>query len=212
MVGRLYYIGPVDGLNVEDLVTIFEKVKSMPAPGPILIHIVTEKGKGYPPAERQLLMMTGIARTAVRHKQPTSFHIHSILPKIIKEAEVAYNGSWQIHAAYGRQVSSNKKVKLLQDAHEESRKAAAMKALLFLSYKENIAKPLKVSFILRYHTEYAVPRSERETRPAEERLLQKDVPRAADNFEKLIKSSPNSSFIWIKYMAFLLSLNEFEKA
>ncbi|GKE23639.1 rRNA biogenesis protein RRP5 [Tanacetum coccineum] len=52
----------------------------------------------------------------------------------------------------------------------------------------------------------------RETRPAEERLLQNDVPRAADNFEKLIKSSPNSSFIWIKYMAFLLSLNEFEKA
>uniref|UniRef100_J3MJ51 1-deoxy-D-xylulose-5-phosphate synthase n=1 Tax=Oryza brachyantha TaxID=4533 RepID=J3MJ51_ORYBR len=32
----LYYIGPVDGHNVEDLVTIFEKVKSMPAPGPVL--------------------------------------------------------------------------------------------------------------------------------------------------------------------------------
>lgn len=47
----LYYIGPVDGHNIEDLVTIFEKVKAMPAPGPVLIHIVTEKGKGYPPAE-----------------------------------------------------------------------------------------------------------------------------------------------------------------
>lgn len=44
-------IGPVDGHNVEDLVTIFQKIKEMPAPGPVLIHIVTEKGKGYPPAE-----------------------------------------------------------------------------------------------------------------------------------------------------------------
>ncbi|PPS14288.1 hypothetical protein GOBAR_AA06288 [Gossypium barbadense] len=47
----LYYIGPVDGHNIEDLVAMFEKVKAMPAPGPVLIHIVTEKGKGYPPAE-----------------------------------------------------------------------------------------------------------------------------------------------------------------
>ena len=47
----LYYIGPVDGHNMEDLVYIFKKVKSMPAPGPVLIHIITEKGKGYTPAE-----------------------------------------------------------------------------------------------------------------------------------------------------------------
>ncbi|KAL4578244.1 hypothetical protein LXL04_014364 [Taraxacum kok-saghyz] len=53
---------------------------------------------------------------------------------------------------------------------------------------------------------------EREIRAAEERLLQKDVPRTVDDYEKLIRSSPNSSFIWIKYMAFLLSLNEVEKA
>ncbi|KAI7736982.1 hypothetical protein M8C21_005395 [Ambrosia artemisiifolia] len=53
---------------------------------------------------------------------------------------------------------------------------------------------------------------EREIRAAEERLLQKDVPRNADDYEKLIRSSPNSSFIWLKYMAFLLSLNEVDKA
>lgn len=47
----LYYTGPVDGHNVEDLVTIFQKIKEMPAPRPVLIHIVIEKGKGYPPAE-----------------------------------------------------------------------------------------------------------------------------------------------------------------
>lgn len=47
----LYYIGPVDGHSIEDLVYIFKKIKAMPAPGPVLIHIITEKGKGYPPAE-----------------------------------------------------------------------------------------------------------------------------------------------------------------
>lgn len=47
----LYYIGPVDGHNIDYLVTILEKVKSMPAPGPVVIHVVTEKGKGYSPAE-----------------------------------------------------------------------------------------------------------------------------------------------------------------
>ncbi|KAK4432202.1 rRNA biogenesis protein RRP5 [Sesamum alatum] len=53
---------------------------------------------------------------------------------------------------------------------------------------------------------------EQEIRAAEERLLEKDIPRNADEFEKLIRSSPNSSFIWIKYMAFMLSLADIEKA
>jgi 1-deoxy-D-xylulose-5-phosphate synthase len=47
----LYYVGPVDGHNIDDLITIFEKVKALPAPGPVVIHVVTEKGKGYAPAE-----------------------------------------------------------------------------------------------------------------------------------------------------------------
>ncbi|XP_057496360.1 rRNA biogenesis protein RRP5 [Actinidia eriantha] len=53
---------------------------------------------------------------------------------------------------------------------------------------------------------------EREIMAAEERLLEKDVPRSADEFEKLVRSSPNSSFIWIKYMAFMLSLADVENA
>ncbi|KAL0338043.1 UNVERIFIED_CONTAM: rRNA biogenesis protein RRP5 [Sesamum calycinum] len=53
---------------------------------------------------------------------------------------------------------------------------------------------------------------EQEIRTAEERLLEKDIPRNADDFEKLIRSSPNSSFIWIKYMAYMLSLADIEKA
>lgn len=46
------YIGPVDGHNIEDLVFILKQVKALPpATGPILLHIITEKGKGYAPAE-----------------------------------------------------------------------------------------------------------------------------------------------------------------
>ncbi|KMZ61801.1 30S ribosomal protein S1 [Zostera marina] len=47
---------------------------------------------------------------------------------------------------------------------------------------------------------------------SEERLLENDVPRTSDEFEKLVRTSPDSSFVWIKYMAFLLSLADVEKA
>ncbi|VAH01605.1 unnamed protein product [Triticum turgidum subsp. durum] len=46
----------------------------------------------------------------------------------------------------------------------------------------------------------------------EERALQKDIPQTPDEFEKLVRSSPNSSFVWIKYMAFLLDFADVEKA
>ncbi|XP_028074104.1 probable 1-deoxy-D-xylulose-5-phosphate synthase 2, chloroplastic [Camellia sinensis] len=56
----LCYIGPVDGHNVEDLVHILKDVKSLPAPGPVLIHILTEKGKGYAPTEVAADKMHGV--------------------------------------------------------------------------------------------------------------------------------------------------------
>jgi 1-deoxy-D-xylulose-5-phosphate synthase len=46
-----YYVGPVDGHDVENLVQIFENVKNSNHQGPVLIHIRTQKGKGYKPAE-----------------------------------------------------------------------------------------------------------------------------------------------------------------
>lgn len=47
----LFYIGPVDGHDMEDLVHILKDVKALPALGPVLIHVISEKGKGYRPAE-----------------------------------------------------------------------------------------------------------------------------------------------------------------
>tara|TARA_A100001011_G_scaffold368914_1_gene423692 strand:- start:1089 stop:3005 length:1917 start_codon:yes stop_codon:yes gene_type:complete len=46
-----YYVGPIDGHDVNNLVTILENVKNSKYDGPILIHTITKKGKGYKPAE-----------------------------------------------------------------------------------------------------------------------------------------------------------------
>jgi 1-deoxy-D-xylulose-5-phosphate synthase len=46
----LYYVGPIDGHNIDQLVPILENVRDA-AEGPCLIHVVTQKGKGYAPAE-----------------------------------------------------------------------------------------------------------------------------------------------------------------
>ncbi|KAI3883501.1 hypothetical protein MKW92_014224 [Papaver armeniacum] len=102
----LYYIGPVDGHNVEDLVTIFENVKSMPAPGPVLIHIVTEKGKGYPPAETAADKMHGVVKfdtktgKQFKTKSATLSYTQYFAESLIKEAEVD-NKIVAIHAAMG---------------------------------------------------------------------------------------------------------------
>ena len=44
------YVGPIDGHDVEQLLSIFRTVKDR-LDGPVLIHTITQKGKGYPPAE-----------------------------------------------------------------------------------------------------------------------------------------------------------------
>lgn len=46
-----YYVGPVDGHNIDSLVPILENVRDANSLGPILVHVVTEKGKGHPFAE-----------------------------------------------------------------------------------------------------------------------------------------------------------------
>ncbi|MDC1475995.1 1-deoxy-D-xylulose-5-phosphate synthase [Pelagibacteraceae bacterium] len=46
-----YYIGPIDGHNLDSLIPVLKNVKNSKYDGPILIHTVTKKGKGYKPAE-----------------------------------------------------------------------------------------------------------------------------------------------------------------
>ena len=46
-----YYVGPIDGHNLNNLIKVLNNVKTLKYDGPILIHTVTKKGKGYKPAE-----------------------------------------------------------------------------------------------------------------------------------------------------------------
>jgi len=46
-----YYVGPIDGHNLDNLIPVLNNVKNSKYDGPILIHAVTKKGKGYKPAE-----------------------------------------------------------------------------------------------------------------------------------------------------------------
>ncbi len=57
-----YYIGPVDGHNLNDLLSILTNVKDSKHDGPVLIHAVTQKGKGYHHAENSDDKMHGVKK------------------------------------------------------------------------------------------------------------------------------------------------------
>ncbi|CAI0402921.1 unnamed protein product, partial [Linum tenue] len=102
----LYYIGPVDGHDVADLVLLLKKIKSMPAPGPVLIHLITEKGKGYAPAESAADKMHGVVKfdtisgKQIKTKTPTKSYTQYFAESLIAEAEND-DKIVAIHAAMG---------------------------------------------------------------------------------------------------------------
>lgn len=59
-----YYIGPVDGHDLETLLDLLENIKKMQG-GPILLHVVTQKGKGYAPAENSADKYHGVSKFSV---------------------------------------------------------------------------------------------------------------------------------------------------
>jgi 1-deoxy-D-xylulose-5-phosphate synthase len=56
-----YYVGPIDGHNLDHLVPVLRNVRDLDN-GPVLVHIVTQKGKGYEPAEKSADKYHGVAR------------------------------------------------------------------------------------------------------------------------------------------------------
>ena len=56
-----YYVGPVDGHDLDTLLSVLENVKNMKE-GPVLIHVVTQKGKGYAPAENSADKYHGVSK------------------------------------------------------------------------------------------------------------------------------------------------------
>lgn len=67
-----YYVGPIDGHNMEHLVPILKNLRDDPEDAPILLHIVTEKGHGYQPAEDSADKYHGVSKfdvvTGKQHK------------------------------------------------------------------------------------------------------------------------------------------------
>jgi len=56
-----YYVGPIDGHNLDHLLPVLKNVRAMKN-GPILVHVVTKKGKGYAPAEASDDKYHGVAK------------------------------------------------------------------------------------------------------------------------------------------------------
>jgi 1-deoxy-D-xylulose-5-phosphate synthase len=56
-----YYVGPIDGHNLDHLLPVLRNVRRMKT-GPILVHVVTQKGKGYGPAEESADKFHGVGR------------------------------------------------------------------------------------------------------------------------------------------------------
>ena len=57
-----YYIGPVDGHNLQDMIDVLSEIRTTETVGPVLLHIVTEKGRGYLPAETASDRMHGVTK------------------------------------------------------------------------------------------------------------------------------------------------------
>ena len=57
-----FYIGPVDGHNIEHLLPLLKNVRDSESNGPILLHVVTKKGHGYEPAEKSSDKYHGVSK------------------------------------------------------------------------------------------------------------------------------------------------------
>ena len=88
-----YYVGPIDGHDVESLVRIFDNVKNSNHQGPVLIHVRTEKGKGYKPAEDSGDKYHGVSKFNVstgeqnKSKSNTPSYTKVFAETLIKHAE-----------------------------------------------------------------------------------------------------------------------------
>ena len=57
-----YYVGPIDGHNLDHLLPVLRNVREADEHGPILLHVITQKGKGYAPAEQSADKYHGVGK------------------------------------------------------------------------------------------------------------------------------------------------------
>jgi len=88
-----YYVGPIDGHNLDHLLPVLKNVRDADVGGPVLIHVVTQKGKGYAPAEAAKDKYHGVSKfdvvtgAQVKPKANAPSYTKVFGESLIKEAE-----------------------------------------------------------------------------------------------------------------------------
>ncbi|HLT77002.1 MAG TPA: 1-deoxy-D-xylulose-5-phosphate synthase [Ferrovibrio sp.] len=88
-----YYVGPVDGHNLDHLVPVLKNIHDTDKTGPVLIHVVTQKGKGYGPAEAAADKYHGVSKfdvvtgTQAKPKAGPPSYTKVFAESLIREAE-----------------------------------------------------------------------------------------------------------------------------
>ena len=80
------YFGVIDGHNLEDLISILEKVKV--EEGPIFVHIKTQKGKGYKPAEEEKEKFHGVSPLNPQKKGPQKIYSDVVGESLVELGKV----------------------------------------------------------------------------------------------------------------------------
>ena len=85
-----YYIGPIDGHNLDHLLPVLKNVRDGTGAGPVLVHVITEKGHGYPPAVESEDKYHGVSKfdvvTGAQAKSQTSAPTYT---KVFAQALIA---------------------------------------------------------------------------------------------------------------------------
>ena len=88
-----YYVGPIDGYDLDNLISVLQNSKNLNHDGPIMIHIKTKKGKGYEFAEKSLDRFHGVSKfnvkTGVQEKSKSNIPTYTKIfaHTLIKHAE-----------------------------------------------------------------------------------------------------------------------------
>ena len=88
-----FYVGPIDGHNLEHLLPVLKNVREARRTNPILVHVVTQKGKGYPPAEEAADKFHGVSSfdlvtgTQAKAKANAPSYTNVFAEQLVREAE-----------------------------------------------------------------------------------------------------------------------------
>ena len=87
----LNYLGPVDGHNLKLLVQLFKKYKKKELHGPVFLHLITQKGRGYKPAELSKDKFHGVSsfdvKTGLQNKSKLVTYTNVVSDTILKLAK-----------------------------------------------------------------------------------------------------------------------------